>query len=197
MDKIVLSSISPKIKTAIICPPTIWGLGRGTGNRRSIQIYNLCAITLTRGSGIKIPHPLADKLFWQNIHLWDLTNVYLELINDAIGEFNGQKVRATWNEEGYYFAENGRFYWQEVAGWIAEEAARQGLIKSAELTQMSEKEKEEELRKVGVALWNTEFDCKSVRARKLFGWKPEQGSLKEEVPEIVRGEGKMVGHLKE
>jgi hypothetical protein len=44
VDKIVRSSFSSKVKIAIICPPTIWGRGRVTGNTSSHQIYELTSI---------------------------------------------------------------------------------------------------------------------------------------------------------
>jgi hypothetical protein len=73
---------------------------------------------------VKIPSPSAEQLFWPNIHIYDLTNVYLQVIQDALGEVEGKKGRSTWNEQGYYFAESGKHYWQEVARWIGEECAK-------------------------------------------------------------------------
>lgn len=195
MDKVVRTSFSPKIKTAIICPPTIWGAGRGTGNTRSHEIYNLTSLTLSRGAGIKIPSPSAHKLFWPDIHIRDLANLYLQVIESAISEIDGKKGRATWNEEGYYFAENGRHYWQEVAGWIADEAAKQGLLKSGGVTELDE-EDEKQLAKAGLSIYNLVSDCKAFRAEKLFGWKPKEGPLKNEIPNVVSSEAKRLGLTK-
>lgn len=41
VDKIVLacSAGNPHVKTAIVCPPTIYGPGRGPDNQRSAQAY--------------------------------------------------------------------------------------------------------------------------------------------------------------
>jgi hypothetical protein len=189
---IVRTSFSSKIKIAIICPPTIWGVGRGTGNTRSHQIYNLASLTLSRGAGVKIPTPSRDQLFWPNVHIYDLTEVYLYIIEDAISEVEGKKSSSTWNEEGYYFAENGRHYWQEVANWIAEEAAEQGFIKTGGVTELDDGD-QKELNKAGAALWNLVSDCKSIRAEKLFGWKPKEGALKDEIPRIVKNEAERLG----
>ncbi|KAK6596093.1 hypothetical protein H4I95_10009 [Botrytis cinerea] len=49
IDKLVLSAGSSSLKTAIVCPPTIYGPGRGPGNQRSRQVYNLVRITLQKG----------------------------------------------------------------------------------------------------------------------------------------------------
>jgi hypothetical protein len=110
VDKIVRTTFSSKIKTAIICPPTIWGVSRGTGSTRSHQIYNLASIILCRGEGLRIPlaeiKPNASEndLFWPNIHVYDLSPIYVQIIQDAISEIEGKKGKTTWNEEGYYFA---------------------------------------------------------------------------------------------
>ena len=36
--------------------------------------------------------------------------------------------RATWNDQGYYFAENGEFVWRDMYTKIAAEAKKQGYI---------------------------------------------------------------------
>ncbi len=154
-----------------------------------MQLYNLASMILSKGSAIHVPSSSADKLFWPNIHIYDLSPLYLQIIESALAELAGGKGKATWNDEGYYFAENGKHYWQEVAGWIAEEALAQGYIKSHEIKETTA----QELDFVGVALWNWKVDCKSIRARKLFGWEPKQGSLKDEIPAIVKSEAEKLG----
>jgi hypothetical protein len=109
-DKVPLSITSPHIKTAIVCPPTIFGRGRGTGSQRSKQIPGLAALTLDRGAEIKIPAGV--KAFWNNIHVYDLSRLYLLLIDAAADGGKG----VTWGQEGYYLAENGVHCWQEVGG---------------------------------------------------------------------------------
>lgn len=49
IDKLVLSAGSSAVKTAIVCPPTIYGPGRGPGNHRSRQVYELAKTTLQLG----------------------------------------------------------------------------------------------------------------------------------------------------
>ncbi len=141
-------------------------------------------MTLSKGSVIRIPAPSAEQLFWRDIHIADLTPIYLHLIESALTELNGGKGQATWNDEGYYFAENGWHYWKEVAEWIADEAAAQGYISRSAVKETSK----QELDLMGVAVWNRSWDCKSVRARKLFGWEPKQGAVRDEIPTIVRSE---------
>jgi hypothetical protein len=192
-DKIPLSlSTSQQIKTAIICPPTIWGRGRGTGSTRSHQIYAIASLTLERGSGILIHPSGAPKTFWPNIHLYDLARLYLEIVDSAATELEGGKGEATWGKEGYYFAENGVHYWHDVSSWVAEEAYKQGYLQSGSLSARQSDEKEL-LKLVGPAVWNLGASCKAIRAKKLFGWDSREKELKEEIAEIVRSEAERAG----
>jgi nucleoside-diphosphate-sugar epimerase len=195
-DRVPLSlSESNKIKTAIVCPPTVWGHGRGTGSTRSHQIYEIARLTLEHGSRTLIHPSRSPKTFWPNIHIYDLARLYLEIIESAAIELDGGKGKATWGTEGYYFAENGVHYWQDVTDRIAEEAYRQGYIKRGGDSDRVIDDKEL-LKAAGPALWNLGASCKSIRSKELFGWEPREKELKDEIGEIVRSEAKRVGITK-
>ncbi|KAH7356401.1 hypothetical protein BKA65DRAFT_579281 [Rhexocercosporidium sp. MPI-PUGE-AT-0058] len=115
-----------KVKTAIICPPTIWGKGRGSRSTRSHQIYEIARLTLEKDSRIQLLASSYPKTFWPNIHIHDMAKLYLEVRGSALAELQAKKGKATWNKEGYYFAENGVHYWQDIADWIADEAVCTG-----------------------------------------------------------------------
>ena len=170
----------------------IWGKGRGSGSTRSHQIYEIARLTIEKGTHLQILPPNVPKTFWPNIHIYDLAKVYLEVIGSALAELQAKKGKATWNEEGYYFAENGVHYWQDAADWIADEAVKQGFLKSqsAEVEVITT---DVLLKTMGPATLNLGASCKSYRAEKLFGWKPTQGSLKDEISEIVRSEAERAG----
>ncbi|PVH81839.1 NAD(P)-binding protein [Cadophora sp. DSE1049] len=191
-DKVVLSTSSEKVKTAIICPPTIWGKGRGSGSTRSHQIYEIARLTLEKGCKIQLLPTEFPKSFWPNIHIYDLARLYMEVIDSALAELQAKKAKATWNKKGYYFAENGVHYWQDVADWVANDAGKQGFLKSqdgeAKVIEMSEL-----LKATGPAPLNMGATCKSYRAEKLFGWKPKEGDLRDEIANIVRSEAERAG----
>lgn len=91
LDKIALAPgvESPHtVKTAIVCPPAIYGPGRGTGNKRSTQLYVLASTVLERGKAIKVGE---GKYIWHTVHIYDLSEVYLELVE---GEVAGDGVAA-------------------------------------------------------------------------------------------------------
>lgn len=190
-----LSISSPKIKTAIVCPPTIWGKGRGTGSTRSHQIYGIAQLILEKGQRVLIYPASTPKTFWPNIHVKDLARLYIDLIDAAATELKGEKSAATWGQEGYYFAENGVHYWQDVANLLAEEAQKQRYLEDGSV-EAAVVDDEGVRRYAGPAVWNLGSSCKSVRANKLFGWKPREKELKDEIAEIVRSEAERAGILK-
>jgi hypothetical protein len=121
--------------------------------------------------------------------------LYLHIVDSAAAELEGRQGPATWGNEGYYFAENGVHYWQDIAGWVAEEAFRQGYLQTGSISSQGSDE-EELLKQTGPAVWNFRASCKSIRAKKLFGWDYKEKELKDEIPEIVRSEAERAGITK-
>ncbi|CAI7576837.1 unnamed protein product [Penicillium pancosmium] len=172
-------------RTAIVCPPTIYGPGRGPGNTKSVQAYLLSAAVLKRGKGFLVGK---GENVWHQVHVQDLSNVYLAL-GDAAAEGGG---KATWNEEGYYFAENGSFVWGDIQRKVSEEAYAQKFISSPAVESLDEKQTTEIL-SVGLYAWGSNSRGRALRARNLFGWEPKQPNLIDLIPEIVSLEAKGLG----
>ena len=180
VDKIILQAgteHADKVKTAIVCPPTIYGRGRGPDNPRSHQVPELTRCTIQQGHGF---HVGAGKTYWSNVHVQDLAQCYLKLVEAAI---NGGKP-ATWGPEGYYFTENEDFVWGDVSQWVATEAKKQGLIKDDKVQSFT-KEQADGLTTWGSAMWGANSRARAVRARKLLGWEPKCASLKDTIPKTV------------
>ncbi|KAL2355853.1 hypothetical protein BJ546DRAFT_650612 [Cryomyces antarcticus] len=192
VDKIVLATgagdNAAKVKTAIVCPPTIYGPGRGPGNRRSHQVPELARTTLERGQGFKVGK---GETYWTSVHVHDLSRVYLSLVEAAAAG----GAPATWGAEGYYFAENGDFVWGAVSELVATSAAKQGFIKDDTVVSVSPEEADT-FTTWGSALWGANSRARAVRARKLFGWEPRAKALEEEVGETVRVEAQKLGLAK-
>jgi nucleoside-diphosphate-sugar epimerase len=89
VDKIILaaSKSAPNIKTAIVCPPTISGPGRGPGNTFSDQWYFMCKAFIQRGYAFTIGQ---GKNVWTKVHVHDLSKLYLTLIEEA-GKCSGRE----------------------------------------------------------------------------------------------------------
>lgn len=192
VDKIILganAASSGNINTAIVCPPCIYGPGRGPDNQRSMQIEDYVKSTLTRGKGFVVEE---GANVWSQIHVQDVSELFLALITAAMSPDGG---KATWNDKGYYFAENGEFVWGDVAREIAKCAFDKKLINSDEVDTV-DKEAADKLRAMGSFLWGFNSRSKAIRANKLLGWKPKQKTVSELLPEIIEAEAKEVGRLK-
>ena len=188
MDKIVLAAghdASDRVKTAIVCPPTIFGPGRGPGNTRSAQAYRLASAVIKRKKGIQVGE---GKNIWHSVHVQDLSDLFL-----AVGEAAaGGGGKATWGDEGYYFAENGQFEWGEIQRSIAQAASQKNLIPSPE-PDIVNGDQADSIAPAGAYMWGTNSRGHAIRGRRLFDWKPSRPSLGELVPEIVDIEANSLG----
>ena len=191
VDKIVLAGSTKygyNVKTAIVCPPCIYGKGRGTGNQRSIQIYDLAKAILSKKQGIQVG---PGETYWNNVHIRDLSDLYLKVVEAAAtGAGN-----AFWNNQGYYFAENGEHVWGEISRKLTSEAHKQGLLPSDDVISVTGKEADQLIAHASV-LWGANSRASAIRARKLLGWKPKERSIEDEVPEVVNSEAKLLGIVK-
>ena len=59
---------------------------------------------------------------WANVHVEDLSDCFLKLVEAAA--FGGGT--ATWNQEGYYFTENGEHVWSDMSRLISKDAHKKG-----------------------------------------------------------------------
>jgi len=125
----VLAANSDVVKTAIVCPPTIYGPGRGQGNARSKRVYNLVKTTLEKGQAPQLGKGLTE---WDNVNVHDLSDLFVLLVEAAIGEKKDDPE--IWGRKGYFLAEN--IMWGEVSKQVAEETYKQGYIKTKEVQPM-------------------------------------------------------------
>ncbi|KAL8826543.1 MAG: hypothetical protein Q9170_007361 [Blastenia crenularia] len=188
VDKIILGSSASGVKPAIVCPPAIYGQGRGPGNQRSHQVPELSRCTLQKGHGIQVG---AGKAYWTNVHVQDLSDVFVSLV-EAAAVGGGQ---ASWGNEGYYFTENGEHVWGDIAQIVATAAHKQGFIPSADVQTLPNKEIDE-VCSHGSLLWGANSRCRAIRARKLLSWSPKGRSLEQETPDTVTQEADLRGLIK-
>lgn len=187
VDKVVIGAHthSPSVKTAIVCPPCIYGPGRGPSNQRSMQLPELARCTLERKEGLQVG---AGKARWANVHVHDMSNCFLKLVEAAI-EGGG---KATWGQEGYYFTENGEHYWGDLSKVVAKAAQKQGLLQSVNVAALSAQETDQ-LSHHGSVLWGANSRCKAIRARKLLGWSPKERSIEDEASDATAIEARSLG----
>ena len=144
VDKIVLEEAAKDtsaVKVAIVCPPTIYGTGRGPSNQRSRQIPGLAETTLEKGFG---PIIGAGKTEWDNVHVHDLSSLIV-LLSQRAASSTTENDEEIWGPKGYFFAENGTHKWSEISTVIAKEAKSKGLIKSDETKVLDVDEAQEKI----------------------------------------------------
>lgn len=185
IDKTVIDADSPKSRTAVVSPPTIYGLGRGPGNQRSHQVPELARSMLEKKKAFQVG---TGENYWSNVHVHDLSDLYVRLVEAAVD--NGGK--ATWGQEGYYFAENGEHVWGQTAKSVAKAAVKLGFLASDEIVTISNEEADD-MTKFGSALWGANSRCRGIRARTLLGWSPQHQDFDADIQDVVSFEAKSLG----
>lgn len=160
---------------------------------RGKQVYELTNATLRRK---KAPVLGAGKTEWNNVHVYDLSNLFILLVEAAVSK---NLSVALWGNNGYYFTENGSHVWGDLAQTIAEISQKKGYLSSVEVESLDEKEAMD-IAGFQAVSWGLNSKGKARRARKFLGWNPMKKSLLEEIPSIVDSEaralGITVGHAK-
>ncbi|KAL1621156.1 hypothetical protein SLS54_005651 [Diplodia seriata] len=185
VDKLVLDAgtkNADSVKTAILCPPTIYGPGRGPVSGRSRQVYELAKITLEQKKG---PIIGAGKTYWNNVHVHDLSDLFVLLADAAAA--NRKDDKELWGEKGYFLAENGEHIWGELSKQIAAEAVKAGYIPAPETFSLN-KDEAWKLAEFQALSWGLNSRGKARRAKKFLGWSPKAPSLEQELPGIVKSE---------
>lgn len=149
---------------------------------RGRQTYELAKLILEKQY---IPVIGQGKARWNNIHVEDLSDIYLLLLEKAVEKNTSPEL---WGEKGYILAENGEHVWTDLARLIATTAAKEGYIEKD--PEEGELDKDEAVKQAGfeAVSWGLNSRAKALRARKFLGWKPKEVSIEREVPNILREE---------
>ncbi|KAL4869079.1 hypothetical protein BDV12DRAFT_208808 [Aspergillus spectabilis] len=180
VDKIILEAAAcdpienPKIKTTIVCPPTIYGTGTGPIRTRSVQLPDLAKASLRRGGALNVNEGRA----------------YVILVEEAL-KGGGE---ADWNAEGYYFVENGHNVWRDLASAVGVDGFRKGYFKAAAAEALSVEE--------ALKLQGPPLPGRSLRGVNPLGiasrirrlrWKPYRSSTWDSVSDAVDIEARALG----
>ncbi|KAJ9606467.1 hypothetical protein H2200_009428 [Cladophialophora chaetospira] len=184
VDKIVLETGTKHqeaVKTVLVCPPTIYGKGRGPASTRGRQVYELAKLILQKEY---TPIVGEGKARWNNIHVADLSEVFLLLLDKAVSKNTSDEI---WGPKGYMLTENGEHMWSDLARAISKEALQRGYISGAKEDSLS---KDAALEQAGfeAVSWGLNSRGKAERARKFLGWNPTRPSVESEIPNILSEE---------
>lgn len=187
VDKLVLAAGSESVKTAIVCPPTIYGRGRGPVSGRSRQLYELASLVLREGF---VPIVGAGKARWNGVHVQDLSDAFV-LLSEAAAA--GNLDPEIWGEKGYHLAENGEFVWGDIARLVGKKAVELGYLKEQPQERQLSREEAFKVADFQAVSWGLNSRAKAERLRKVLGWKPHGKSPEEEIPEILKSEKERLG----
>lgn len=186
VDKLILplsTATNNKIRTAIVCPPDIYGLGTGTGNKQSIMVplyaeligANPAAGAFVVGAGKNIKSVS---------HIREVVDVFILLVSEAL-QPNGGK--ADWGSEGFYFTSTSTISFPELAEKFVAIAKRRNWLPS-NTPYTPQPRSAEDLNKLfalGAYMWGSNAISSADRAKKVFGWEGQslswQKSLEEDM----------------
>ncbi|KAI0136425.1 hypothetical protein BJ170DRAFT_10090 [Xylariales sp. AK1849] len=190
VDKIVLEAGTQHgdaVKTAIVCPPTIYGQGRGPINQRSMQAYWLAELILKKGYAPIIGQ---GKARWNSVHVHDLSDAFVLLAEAAT---SGNLSEELWGAKGYHLAENGEFVWADYSRAMAKKAYELGYISEEPKDQTLNKEEATKAAGLMALTWGLNSRGKAERLSKTLGWKPHRTSIEQEIPIILKSEKELLG----
>lgn len=95
VDKLILEAAAKGLKTAIVCPPDIYGKGTGPGNTESIFLPLFVSSVKKIGAPFYVGDGGNTK-GW--VHVDDLMKIYVSLVEAAVAGGEG----ADWGAEVYY-----------------------------------------------------------------------------------------------
>lgn len=155
LDLMVLAAAQHGVRSAVICPSNIYGVGRGL-NPNSVQIPFLVANAREQGV-VQIVG--AGLNTWSNVHVDDVVDLYLLVLAKAPAG-------------AFYFAENGEASFGEIGAAIAK---RLGLAGVESLPPEVAAQRWGELKAYFSLGSNSRVRAK--RARRELGWTPRHGSV--------------------
>ena len=124
------------------------------------------------------------KARWNNVHVEDLSDVFLLLVEKAAAKDTSDEL---WGAKGYILVENGEHVWSDLARRVSSEAVKLGYISDPREGSL---DKDEAIKQAGfeAVSWGLNSRGKAERAKKYLGWSPSKPSIEEEVPNILKDE---------
>jgi nucleoside-diphosphate-sugar epimerase len=155
IDLMVLKAAERGVRSAVICPSLIYGLGQGV-NQNSVQIPFLVAEARKRGL---VPIVGAGLNTWSNVHIDDVVDLFLRALSNAPAG-------------ALYFAENGEASFLDIGTALAK---RLGLAGVEALPAATAAERWGEAK--AYFSFGSNSRIRATRARRELGWAPGHSSV--------------------
>lgn len=121
----IQTGIETGVKTYLIMSPLIYGLGSGHFNRLSIQVPSMIRTALKTKQAEVIGDGMGE---WDHVHIDDLVSLYELIVAKIVA---GEEIPS--GEQGFYFSENGRHCWRDLAQGVGDALLATGRIGKAEV----------------------------------------------------------------
>lgn len=188
VDKLILGiqEKNPQVKTAIICPSTIYGISHGYDKINSVQIPALIQCTINNDAPFSV---YTGRYIWSHIHIHDLGHLYKLVLDKLVA---GENIPQ--GKQGYYFGSLAlkdeptasaeptliEHLWRQLSEKVGEVLYRRKLIKSDKVQELDPDTI------VGLKngdpfapyYWGTNSRSRADNGYKI-GWKPEHASLED------------------
>lgn len=123
------TGLEQDVKTYLIMSPTIYGLGTGLFNKKSIQLPTIIRTAIKKGQVDVIGEGTGA---WDAVHIQDLATLHELLLAKVL---QGEDIPS--GKEGIFFSETGDYTWMQLAEGLANELHRQGILKTADVGHLS------------------------------------------------------------
>ncbi|KAI8952206.1 NAD dependent epimerase/dehydratase family protein-like protein [Xylaria longipes] len=129
---VVDAGLELDVRTLVVMAPTIYGVGSGLFNKRSMQIPAYVATALDHGRAVVIGD---GEGVWDHIHVQDLAALYEILAERALDNNNNNNKGAAdllpRGKKGIVFASAGQHSWGDVARGVARACHEAGALPDA------------------------------------------------------------------
>lgn len=182
-EKLLFSTIQnhdDKVKIAIMCPPDIYGQGKGLGKTSTVLVSLFVQEALKRGGKVFYHAEGTNTRGW--VHINDLMRVYLRVVEAAAS--GGEEASAHFGENGYHFAstqEHSQLDFAVAAGKILQ---KHQILKSPEPVQvdletLDKMEIHPAYPQLARYLFASNSRTRPERAEKLWGYSGQEPGLME------------------
>lgn len=169
-----------EINIAIMCPPDIYGKGKGLVKTHSVFVPMLIEGTKNLGGRVFFYGEGTNTRSW--VHMDDLMVLYLKVVEAAAAG----DAHDYFNKNGYFFAGTQEHSHLEIATFTGSILFQQGVVSDPKPVQISLEELDASVKipgyehlKVGRYLFASNSRTRAERSRKLFGYEGRSPGLLE------------------
>ncbi|KAF2475454.1 NAD(P)-binding protein [Lindgomyces ingoldianus] len=188
-EKLIQAAVAQdgdRLKAAIMCPPDIYGEGRGPLRSKSVFVPWFVDESKKQDGGGRTFYTGDGGNTRSWVHIDDLMMLYLKVVEAAVAGGTG----ADWGKEGYYFAGTQEVSQRDIAIAAGKILKKLGIIKNEEpfhasLDQIDTMCAERNYPGIARYLFASNSRTEAERAKKLFGYKPKAPTLLETLEDDI------------